>query len=354
MKAEYTIAIIIASAGMASGQVTITSKDMFSTVGQYYRVYANPAPTALSASHYDVTGRLGNPGGPQVWDFSTGPTNVIYRYDYVETSDGSHGDNYPLAKYAERQTVESTGVAKAWMYLEQVAGVGRRNYGFVNPADDPSEGQFNPPIIDFPDPLKYQDTWNLSTTFDFTVLGLMPARINYSAEVTVDAYGTIILPGLGTNACLRVNELDTYETLVDLEMTGDFQSFETDYIRIYYFLCPGSGIVAEVHSQQSSAGAPDINFTDASQFSRMFELSRGGAVPKPEPITDLTLTPMGGGILLNWSKTANTVSYRIDCTSNPSDPASWQALGSTTKAFFLDTATSGATLRFYRVISLAQ
>jgi hypothetical protein len=354
MKSGIIIAVVAITTCLGRGQVTITSQDMFNATGQYYRVYSNPAPTGLAASHYDVTGRLGTNGGPQIWDFTTGPTNVTYRFDYVDPTDGGHGGNFPGAKYAERQTIESTGTAKAWMYLQQVPGTGRRNFGFENPNDDPSEGQFNPAIIDFPDPLKYQSQWTATTTFDSTIQGLLPIRINYTATATVDAYGTIILPGIGSGDCLRVNELDTYETLVDMDMTGNYQTFETDYIRTYYFFRPGHGIVAEILSQQLSSGPPDINFTDASQFTRMFELSHTVAGQGPGAITDLTLNLVNGAALLNWSKTPNTVSYRVEYTPSFSGTNTWQALGTTSSGFFLDASSSTASQRFYRVVSLGQ
>lgn len=354
MKANVMIAAALVTTCLTRAQVVITSQDMFSAAGQYYRVYANPAPTGLAASHFNVAGRLGTTGGPQTWDFTSGPTNVTYRFDYVSTSDGGHGAGFPGAKYAERQTVESSGWAKAWMYLEQVPGTGRRNYGFVNPQEDPEEGQFNPAIIDFPDPLTYQSTWTASTTFDSTILGLLPIRINYLATATVDAHGTIILPGLGSGPCLRVNELDAFEILVDMDLTGNYQTFETDYIRTYYFLRPGHGIVAEIHSQQLSGGVPDNNFTDASQFTRMFESSHTGDSARPGAITDLTLNLVNGAPLLSWSKTPNTASYRVERASSLNSTSQWRVLGTTSSAFFLDAFDPTPPQRFYRVVSLGE
>ncbi len=345
MKKAFILAAMLLSLNWVQGQVIITSQDMFNAVGQYYRLYANK-------NNVDVTGLLGNPGGPQTWDFTSGPKDTIYRFDYVDVNDGGNGIDFPLAKIAERQMNEATGTPKAWMYLDQVPGTGRRNFGFVNPKDLISEGQFDPPIVDFPDPLKYLSSWNVSTTFDFVYQDLLDMRIAYTANAKVDAYGTIILPGLGALPCLRVNEVDEQNTMID-DGSGDFTSASLDYIHIYYFLSPGHGIVAEIHSQSASTAPPD-NFTTASQFTRMFDLSRTAATKGPGPVTDLTIGLQAGVVVLNWSKTTNTTSYQVEYTTGLGGTNTWQLLKSTTTDFLLDASLASTPRRFYRVISLGQ
>ena len=302
MKTGSIVVGILFSIGGVQGQVTITSADMFNTIGQYYRVYANNGSA-------DVTGRLGNTGGPQTWDFTTGPQDITYRFDYVTTNDASAGADFPLAKFAERQTDEATGTQMAWLFLQQVPGKGRVNYGFYNPNSDPTEGIFTPPITDFPDPLRYQDTWTCATSFTYDFQGLIPVKEDYTATATVDAYGTIKLPGIGSVSCLRINELDQHDISADVDDSGDYQPLETDYIRIYFFVSPGHGIVATIDSQQSFTAPPANNFTSASQFVRMFDLNRTGISQGPAAVTDLSLTPAGGAQLLHWSQTARTTSW---------------------------------------------
>ncbi len=139
-----------------------------------------------------------------------------------------------------------------------------------------------------------------------------------------------------------------------MDLTGNYQTFETDHIRTYYFLRPGHGIVAEIHSQQLSGGVPADNFTDASQFTRMFESSHTGNSPRPGVITDLTLNLVNGAPLLSWSKTPNTASYRVECASSFRETNEWQVLGTTLSAFFLDSFDNTRPQRFYRVVSLGE
>lgn len=345
IKTGSVLAGVLFSLCLVQGQVTITSQDMFDTIGQYYRVYAN-------SGNVNVAGRLGSAGGPQTWDFTSGPQDVTYRFDYVSTSDGGAGADFPLAQFAERQTDEGTGAATAWQYLQQIAGKGRINYGYYNPTSDPMEGQFDPPITDFPDPLKYQDTWSCATSFNYIMLDAFPVIHKYTATATVDAYGTIKLPGIGSVSCLRINELDQHDILVDVDDTGDYVAMETDYVRIYYFLSPGHGIVATLASEQSKSAPPSNDFTTASQFIRMCELNRTGASQGPVAVTDLNITPAGGALLLHWSKTAHTTSYRVEYIAGLGGTNSWQTLGTVTNDFLLDTSLANTHQRYYRVVSL--
>lgn len=342
--------MVLLSAGAAHAQVTITSQDLFSTAGQYYRVYANSKGGTI-----DVTGKAGNAGGPQTWDFSTGPTDVKYRFDYLNPSAGQSSSDFGQAKVAEQQTDESTGNALAWLYLQQVPGKGRINYGFVNPDSDPSEAIFTPAIVDFPDPMQYQNSWTVTTTFDFTVEGILPARINYTAKAKVDAFGTINLPGIGSGDCLRVNELDQYDTLVDMDLTGNYSKLETDYIRSYYFFRPGHGLVAEIVSQQSTSAAPSDEFSTAAQFTRMFDFSRSGTTNQaPSGIAGLQLKVAQGIPQLTWSAGSNSSTYQVQFTSNVVDSTSWKTIATTTNTSYQDLAITNSPLRFYRIASTNQ
>ncbi|MFC1573503.1 hypothetical protein ACFL6M_07910, partial [Candidatus Eisenbacteria bacterium] len=157
----------------------ITTDDFFHDIGDYYRSYSN-------ASNASVSGLLGLPGGPQTWDFSEGPTNEIKRFDYLPADDGDDpgagfyaADHYPAADFSQRMT-EEIGADQAWMYLDQIAGVGRTNYGFYWPDGHTQTNDwsvFTPPILDFPDPLSYGSNWLLTTTYQFQM---------YDAETVLD------------------------------------------------------------------------------------------------------------------------------------------------------------------------
>lgn len=359
------LAFNLSALSLAHAQVTITSKDLFNQIGQYYRAYANKGSVSVS-------GKLGIAGGPQVWDFTTGPTDQIYRFDYVAVNDGGHGEDFPKATFAERKTEEATG-SQNWLYLEQVPGVGRRVYGFYDSDVNPNHPsvKFSEAIVDFPETINYKDTWTTSTSYQLDIATFdsepdpgdptaPPEQVSIAAvfKVTstfmVDAHGLINLPNpnIGFGEALRVNELVQYDVEVDLFGDGQFQPITQQFSRNYYWLRPDYGIVAQVNSKEQTTPPPD-NFTSATAFIRLFETNHSkvqGDRP-PVGITGLKITLTSGRVLINWDK-ANTGLYRVEYTTNPGAKDSWIKLGETKDSFMLDSVSNSATTRFYRIVGV--
>ena len=78
-------------------QITITLDDLEYENGEYYNAYGR-------TSLYIVQGLTGKIGGPHTWDFSTGPTDINYTFDYVLPSTTPCSGNYPLATITEKRT----------------------------------------------------------------------------------------------------------------------------------------------------------------------------------------------------------------------------------------------------------
>lgn len=361
----WILALNLSVLGTAQAQVRITSRDMFNQIGQYYRAYANKGSVSVS-------GKLGVAGGPQVWDFTTGPTDQIYRFDYVAVNDAGHGSDFTKANFAERKTEEATG-ARNWLYLEQVPGLGRRVYGFYDSDVSPNNPSipFSDPIIDFPDTINYKDSWKTSTSYTLDIPLTdsatdptdptappesisIPVRFNDSSTFTVDAYGILNLPGVSFSDALRVNELVQHDAEVDLDGNGNFQPITTEFSRNYYWLRPGLGIAAQANSKEQTTPPPD-NFTTATSFVRLFESNHSKVQVEPPPvgITGLKISVGSGSVLINWNKMSNASSYRVEYTTNPAAKDSWQKLGAeTTSNFMIDSAVNGAPTRFYRIVAV--
>jgi hypothetical protein len=86
-------AIGLALPAALAAQTTITSPDMFNQPGQYYRAYAN----STNNSSVSVNGMIGSAGAGQFWDFTTGPSDVIYRFDYLAASNTPYGAAFVAA-----------------------------------------------------------------------------------------------------------------------------------------------------------------------------------------------------------------------------------------------------------------
>lgn len=369
------LAAVAGSPLAVQAQVTFTAADMFNQAGQYYRAYAN----AANNTSINVSGLLGQAGGPQAWDFTSGPTDVTYRFDYVAAAGTPNGANFVTAgaQLAEQKTDEADPALPSWLYFTPDPTRGRLTYGFYDPGfsvalgglgslfgDAFAENLFNPALNDFPATIRFGDQWTGSTTY-WNAIGFgdpedpdgglfsMDIQFAYSSVAVVDAYGIVNLPGIGFGDCLRVNELVTYDVSVD-DGSG-FQHLETDYLRNYYWLRPGHGIVVQITSQQSNSAPPNENFTTAAAIVRMFETNHPeGGDPLPGGgIQGLKLTLGKSGGLLQWTALPSVSSYRVEYTTSAG--GGWQAVGAPTTANFLVDALAGkpeTPARFYRVVGL--
>ena len=355
--------------GHSSAQPIITAADMFNGEGQYYRAYANiynALDLSGSTAYVVPPDLIGPEGADGFWDFSTGPTDKVLRFDYLSPEGISQAAEFPNATIAERKTDESNGTFE-WLFFEQVPQVGRRVYGFYaeNPFFTPSN-LFVPPIVDFPDRITYGQEWTTSMTYENDLSISDPdeggafnlrQRVTMSSQFRADAHGTIILPDeIGDfGPGLRVTEEVQIDIAIDFG-EGQFDHVETDFARNYYWLMPGKGIVAQLNSTQSSTPVPE-NFTRATAFLRLFETNKeqgtGGSCENPDPVADLRIRVSNGTILLTWSRAECATQYRVEYSSNPEDRDSWTPLGDPTANLRWEGEhiRNGA-LRFYRVVSL--
>jgi hypothetical protein len=244
---------------IAFTQTTIKTDDMKYDVGGYYSMYNFPAPQG-------VIGLTGNTGGPQVFDFSEGVTASAMTFNYVDVNDGGHGGSFPGADIAEKKV---DGNDESWMYLKFEDNIGRTNFGFydaVNLPDSPTIS-FNPSIVDFPDNLSYQSYFTGSTNFSAS-LGNYDLEIEYSFTGFSDGYGTCILPDdVGTYNCIQINYSE--------EFVYYFYGtpIQYSYVRSYYYLAEGLGIVAIITSLEDANPIPN-DFNIANTFARLYETSK--------------------------------------------------------------------------------
>jgi hypothetical protein len=288
-KARIGTAALLLAAGATSGQVVLTIDDFY-VLGEYYRGITN-----ADGVNVDVSDVIGEAGGPYVWDF-TGfearlPRGV--QYDYVPIDDGGYGQQniFPGASHAERQVFDDAPGEPAWAYQKYIEGVGRTIYGAYTPFADglaQAEAVFQPPIVDVPSPLQYLSTWTEDTEY-YTVYqsGDLAARVVINYDAICDAYGTVILPNLGSREALRVNEESTYQ--VSIDFGGSWIPAGTFYIRHYYWWAEDLGLAVDLVSDQSEVSMPPDQFSVASGWVIQNENSNPIEPPVIEEIPDQTL-----------------------------------------------------------------
>lgn len=335
----------------AQEPIVITAKDMFNTPGEYYRTYANDPSSPVT-----VNDLIQEAGGPRFWSFGSEflPRTRTYLWEIISIEESGYQSEFPLATFVERKTDEVTQQV-SHQFMAQVQGEGREVFGWRDISVDGSAPvkHMEPSIIDFPNEIRYEDTWTNSTSWTQEIIGL-PVIFSRVSNFKVDAYGLLQLPGeLSFDNALRVNEYVTTSVAADVFGTGDYQTVSTDYARFYYWLRPGLGIAAQMASVQSSTPVPE-QFNLALQFVRTFETNKTLIEDCPEalPVEDLQIEINRGTALLSWTKVECVSLYRVEYSPTPMNPETWQTLKESKDNFATDLNLDSKPRRFYRVVSI--
>lgn len=330
-------------ATLGHAQTAFTVADLPTQVGEFYRAYVN-------TNEVRVNQRLGTTGGPQRWDFSaaSGPGDKLGRVDIVLPTDQGHGAAFPDAAYAERTTYEAGG-GQSWSYFSILPDQGRAYYGFYDPLSNPVDPLtvFNTPTIDLPATITYTQRWNRTVDFqDVLDIGgiQLVVMLHFTSDAVVDAYGTLVLPGIGEIAALRVNEVNAYEST---DITFGLP-LGTTYCRNYYWLAKGIGKAVHIISAGYDSTPPE-DFGVAKTVWRVFEASRVVKPKQYSPVKNLCIDLKGKEVFLSWEREPAASSYRIQFTDRLVPPLAWTSFPAVADNFHFDGAVSSEAQRYYRV-----
>lgn len=341
------------------GQPIFSTNSLPCQFGQYNCCYfcSNINVSGLLTLTTNIT--LGPPGsGPftniaQTWDLSAAeqPGDSILRTDIVPVTNGGYYSYFPSASYAEQDTFEPSNVL-GWQYYgfgSVGSNTGRIYYGLDEPVEGASpEAVFTPSVIDIPATVQFNQTWSNSTYWLTLYFEIIVVSNNLSYTATVDAYGTLYLPQIGSVPALRVHQVNSYAlseltdppTLIDLN-TNDY----------YYWLVPGLGVAAQVEVIGNNALYPtSLPYTNTLQrmyFANYFTNSVStNTTGSGTNSSNLQAQLQGGLFVLNWITMTNCTNYRVDFTGSLA--SSWSALGFTSNTSWTD--SMGYSSGFYRVV----
>ncbi len=341
MKQLSILLFVTALAVNTPAQVTITADDMFTVIGQFYRSYSSSAPV-------DVTGLAGPAGGEQHWDFRNGPTDLVLICDIVDPQDGGHGGDFPSAEWSERQAQENEPPDARWFYrLDPDAIINLGAWSQLISETDPSL-PLNPPIIEYPIPLNFGDSWNESSEFYSTIdyEGTpLDVKVEISVNSQVDAWGTLMLP-VTAGECLRVDRQTRYD--IYTQVWGVWILLDSYFMRSYLWLLENRGVAAQLVSEEADAPPPE-DFSLA-HFIRQLETNHTGGVPAA--VNDLTAVFTIPGIQLDWSSAETAACYRVECCADPTFSGEITVLAHVYETEYIDLEYNAEMSRFYRVVSL--
>jgi hypothetical protein len=186
------------------------------------------------------------------------------------------------------------------------SGVGRYYYGLCDPCGNAvGEGIiFRARTLDLPE-CSYGSSWERVVQWEDVIdpgLGAITVAVNFTNRAVVDAYGTLMLPGLGAVPALRVNETNTYATFwPEIGLPLGIQHFHN-----LYWLAPGIGKAVIIISQASATGPPALTASPG-RVLRVFEASGDD----PLPITNFAAQLQGNQVFLSWDSMGPGARYVI-------------------------------------------
>ncbi len=278
------------------GQIVLSSQDVSHLIGEYGLSY--------NRSNIDLSVLLGTTGS-NFWDFSklADASDVVGRVDVVPVSDGGNGADFANAAFSLRYDGGAVS-GTVWEYYNEDSAEGLVFYGTYDPVGysaNPSV-PITPPTSVLPALLHFGDSWTNAYSFAVTdpLFGAIP--VNYTSSNTVDAYGTMALPGMGTVSALRIAEVEDYDENI---FGFDYPQFDTNWI----WLAPGIGYAA-----QAVAYAPDTYSLSAQTYTNSFS-RRFLALPLPT----LPSAQLKGGldeVNLAWESVSGAEGYVVESCTN--------------------------------------
>lgn len=209
MKAILASLLLVCVAAVSLGQISITAADFSSQLTVGNRLI-NRADTLTTTANIGAPGAAAN-----TWNFGVLNTHRFDTLRSVAPAGTPFISQFPGSTHAFQTTLTVQGItATIFQYLKlqtNLLNPGAMGSGEVFPGVTGTLRIRNTPdATTFQFPMTLNTTWT-STYAESTIIALPPpippqiSIINYTATNTVDAHGSIILPGtVGTHQALRI------------------------------------------------------------------------------------------------------------------------------------------------------
>jgi len=238
----------------SQAQITISPQEVPHTVGQQFRYYAQSDSIWVN---------IGNPGGPQTWNFTTGDTSFIATDQYLDPQQSppqySHANVVIQTDQLNMFGFTDPGVLYCWLGAPRfIVGAMTTTY-----QGTPVGITFTPYITQYPLPLYMGRTWSNPINVDqqFSYGGsnyrlVLNATINSS----VDAYGTVQVP-LGSYETLRIKNIVNYNATIYIWLLFVWVPIyeESGSAYSYDWRAENVGTVLSINTSSSASGYTYIN-----------------------------------------------------------------------------------------------
>ena len=183
--------------------------------------------TSKIAADSAATVEMGAPGGNNTWDFSALEEQFVFDFQLIDVEDSPYADSFAVANAVTYFSFSDTSLgfaSETWGYTLISDGSGDYEEGIhslggatlTDSEDGPITTFFRsiPGDFSFKTPLNFGDEWvSEDSVFTTTVFGEFSLGTGATSTVTrtVDAWGTMLLPGGESVEALRVKEVDVQE-----------------------------------------------------------------------------------------------------------------------------------------------
>ena len=261
---------------------------------------------------------IGAPGQTS-WDFGSFNTTSRMTLRSLPLASTTYATDFPQATHALRDTAftysfvyEALGTTvtlkgTGFVYYALTGNLvnyglkgGGNAYFFGNPY--PAQGQWlnSPASVDYALPLQLSKTWNADYTESISgtaTLGTLtlpfgPLDTRHNVTYTVDAYGTLTLPGAKVQNALRIRKVDR------------FVSSTTNGLRVGYIFVAKNGASVQFTANDSSATSGTVSVSSIQWTEGMWE--------ELLPIELASFTAMqfdGKSVKLEWTTLSETNNF---------------------------------------------
>jgi hypothetical protein len=304
MKKYFLFAIILLTAGYSNAQITITAADFTAqlAVGHKVTSYANFSITSAN---------IGSPGSTS-WDFSSLVSESQFVTESKNKNSSTYSSDFPNAQYASYYEGTFSGVfSQSWVYNSigpdyYIDGTGT----FTSPSgiNTTSNVSYTPKKKQYQLPIANNSTWNSSgtqtikTTIVMPIIGNQITTVvqNYSSNYTVDAYGTVKMPGGKILSALRIKAVTS--------LTSNSQTTTT----VNYIILTKTG-------ESVSITVKDANATSGTVGINSISWTSGDGVSDPTGVEKTDWVPALFSLSQNYPNPFNpstVISYQLSAISH--------------------------------------
>jgi len=201
---KKTLLFLAVASCTALAQITITSSDVSN-------MFAVGNSTTIHQDELQSMVDIGSPGGGNTWDFTMLQSNLSFDLESVDPATSPYISDFPGANFCTYSFGFSQGFqADIWSYLSVNGTFGNLGSGITISPDSVLKIMNDPAEIQAEFPMIFNSTWmqtyTQSTTFEITGLPPFTLQSTIDKNVSVDAYGSMTLPGGANFDALRLRE----------------------------------------------------------------------------------------------------------------------------------------------------